>query len=211
MYSDPQARFLPAAKELHPGTFSQIARLATSLAATAISGFCACRKMRQRTENYFMAPTRKKRRPRQSGGRRPMTRGMLLPLPAATSRRRSLEHHLALAALRAGNCDIQLIGRLFRAVYVAYFVHEALNGQHSLAPFRTSEAALQAIATRIKAGGGWSLPESDHRVLEHVLSLHDEQLSTIPSHQIARADEQLNIFLANDALSPIAPDQDQDA
>jgi hypothetical protein len=139
-----------------------------------------------------------------------MMRDMLLPLPATISRRRSLEHHLALAALRAGNCNIELIGRLFRAVYLAYFVHKTLNGHRSLAPFRISEAALHAIAACIKTAGDWSLPEADGRVLEHVLSLHDEQLSTTPSHRIARADDQLNIFLATDALSPIAPDDDHD-
>lgn len=139
-----------------------------------------------------------------------MTRDMLLPLPATIWLRRSLEHHLALAALRSGNCNIELIGRLFRTVYLAYFIHETLNGRRALGPFRISEAALHAIAARIKAAGDWSLPEADGRTLAYVLSLHDEQLSTLPSHRIAQADEQLNIFLANDALSPIAPDDDHD-
>jgi hypothetical protein len=121
---------------------------------------------------------------------------MLLPLPATISRHRSLEHHLALAALLARNCNIELIGRLFRAVYLAYFVHETLTGHRSLEPFRTSEAALHAIAARIKTADEWSLSEADGQALEHVLSLHDEQLSTLPSHRIAQADEQLNIFLA---------------
>lgn len=152
-----------------------------------------------------MAPTPKPRKSRQPAGRRPLTRDMLLPLPATISRRRSLEHHLALAALRSGNCNIELIGRLFRTVYLAYFIHQALNSRRSVAAFRISEAALHAIATRIKAASDWSLPEADGRALAHVLSLHDEQLSTLPSHRIAQADEQLNIFLANDALSPIAP------
>ncbi|MBB5466845.1 hypothetical protein HDG32_002963 [Paraburkholderia sp. CI2] len=139
-----------------------------------------------------------------------MTRDMLLPLPATISRHRSLEHHVALAALRAGNCNIELIGRLFRAVYLAYFVHETLTGRRSLEPFRISEAVLHTVAARIKAAGDWSLPEADGRALECVLSLHDEQLSTLPSHRIAQADERLNIFLVTDALSPIAPDDDHD-
>lgn len=139
-----------------------------------------------------------------------MTRDMLLPFPATIWRRRSLEHHLALAALRSGNCNIELIGRLFRAVYLAYFIHETLNGRRSLGPFRISEAALHAIAARIKTADEWSLSEANGQALEHVLSLHDEQLSTLPSHRIAQAVEQLNIFFANDSLSPIASDNDQD-
>ncbi|WP_454872095.1 hypothetical protein [Paraburkholderia xenovorans] len=133
---------------------------------------------------------------------------MLLPLPATIWRHRSLEHYLAFAALRSGNCNIELIGRLFRTVYVAYFIHERLNGRRSLAAFRISEAALHAFAARIKAARNWSLTEADGRALAHVLSLHDERLSTLPSHRIAKADEQLNIFLSNDALSPVAPDDD---
>ncbi|MDQ0625844.1 hypothetical protein [Paraburkholderia graminis] len=104
---------------------------------------------------------------------------------------------------------MELIGRLFRTVYLAYFVHATLNGRHSLGPFRISEAALHAIAAHIKAGSDWSLAEAAGRALEHVLSLHDEQISTLPSHRIAQADEQLNVFLATDALSPIAPSDDQ--
>lgn len=139
-----------------------------------------------------------------------MTRDMLLPLPATIWRRRSLEHHLALAALRSGNCNMELIGRLFRTVYLAYFIHAMLNGRRSLGPFRISEAALHAIAVCIKAASDWSLGEADGRALEHVLSLHDEQISTLPSHRITQAEEQLNVFLATDALSPIAPNDYED-
>jgi hypothetical protein len=85
-----------------------------------------------------------------------MTRDMLLPLPATIWRRRSLEHHLAPAALRSGNCNVKLIGRLFRTVYLPYFVHATSNGRRSLWPFRISEAALHDIAVRIKAGSDWS-------------------------------------------------------
>ncbi|MFL9944196.1 hypothetical protein [Paraburkholderia graminis] len=95
-------------------------------------------------------------------------------------------------------------------MYLAYFVHATLNGPRSLGPFRISEAALHAIAARIKAANDWSLAEADGRALEHVLSRHDEQPSTLPSHRITQADEQLNVFLATDALSPIAPGDDQD-
>lgn len=76
--------------------------------------------------------------------------------------------------------------------------------------FRISEAALHDIAARIKTADEWSLSEAYGQALEHALSLHDEQLSTLPSHRIEQAVEQLNIFLANDALSSIASDNDQD-
>lgn len=140
--------------KVHPGLF--LGRHALPPLAAAACGSCACRKMCQLTENHSMAPTSKQRKPRQSGSRRPMTRDMLLPLPATIWRRRSLEHHLAPAALRSGNCNVKLIGRLFRTVYLPYFVHATSNGRRSLWPFRISEAALHDIAVRIKAGSDWS-------------------------------------------------------
>jgi hypothetical protein len=82
-------------------------------------------------------------------------------------------------------------------VYLAYFVHAALNGHRRISRCRIAEAALHAIAACVKAGGDGSLPEAYARALEHVLSLHDEQLATILSHRIAGADEQLNTSLAN--------------
>ncbi|WP_147394096.1 hypothetical protein [Paraburkholderia sp. BL23I1N1] len=133
---------------------------------------------------------------------------MLLPLPATISRDRTLGHHLALAALRAGNCNVELIGRLFRTLYIAYFVQEATSGPRDLAPFRISETALHSVAVCAKTGGGRPLSEADRRALEHVLLLHDEQLTAMPSHRIVEAEERLKRFLAADVLSPIAPDSD---
>lgn len=140
-----------------------------------------------------------------------MSRDMLLPLPATISRQRSLGHHLALATLQAGKGNVDLIGRLFRTLYIAYFVHEATNGRSGLVTFRISEAALHAVVVRARAGGEWSLSDADRRALEHVLLLHDEQLLAIPSHRILEAEERLNSFLATDAMSPIVSDDDRDA
>ena len=140
-----------------------------------------------------------------------MTREMLQPLPASISRDRSLGHHLALAALRSGNGSIELIGRLYRTLYIAYFIHEATDGRRDLAPFRISETVLQALAVRARTGDNLALSEPDGCALGHVLLLHDEQLAAIPLHRIVEAEERLKCFLATDALSPITPDDDRGA
>jgi len=134
-----------------------------------------------------------------------MTREMLLPLPANISRDRSLGHHLALAALQSGNGSVELIGRLFRTLYIAYFVYEATCGRRDLAPFRISETALQALAVRARTGDNLSVTEADGCALAHVLLLHDEQLAATPSHRVVEAEERLRCFLATEKMSPIAP------
>lgn len=119
--------------------------------------------------------------------------------------------YLALAALQAGNGNVELIGRLSRTLYITYFVHEGTNGRHDLAPSRISETALHAAAVRAKTGHGPSLSEAHERVIERVLLLHDEQLASTPSHQIVETEERLKCFLATDALSPLSPDDDGSA
>jgi hypothetical protein len=134
---------------------------------------------------------------------------MLLPLPASISRDRSLGHHLALVALRTGNGNVKLVGRLLRTLYIAYFVHEVSNGHHGLSPFRISDTALQANGVRARRGENLSLSAAEERAIEQVLLLHDDQLAAMPSHEIVGAEIRLKSFLATDTLSPIAPDDDR--
>lgn len=79
-----------------------------------------------------------------------MTRDMLLPLSAAVARRKSLEHHLALASLQAGNGTPDALSKVFQAIHLAYFVHEPTVGRHDLGQFRTAEAAVVECAVAIK-------------------------------------------------------------
>lgn len=54
---------------------------------------------------------------------------MLLPLSAAVVQRKSLQHHLALAALKSGHGNLDFVGRLFRAIYLAYFVQDTRDDE----------------------------------------------------------------------------------
>ena len=83
---------------------------------------------------------------------------MLLPLPVAKVRSMSLENHLALAAMRTGNGNVDQMSCLLKAVYLAYFLREATCDHCGMQAFRASEAALERSATRAQMGHKWTLP-----------------------------------------------------
>lgn len=155
-----------------------------------------------------MSRSSKSRKPGRSVNRVPLTKEMLLPIPIAIACDVSLENHLALVALRTGSGNLELIGRLFKAVFVSYFLHVEVNGCRDLERFRSAEAALHRSAIHTKAGQVCLLPDSDNGVLAQILTLHDQQLASLPSHLIVAARDRLNRFLMTDVLSPIAPEGD---
>ena len=127
---------------------------------------------------------------------------MLLPLPVAKVRSMSLENHLALAAMRTGNGNVNQMSRLLKAVYLAYFLREATCDHCDMHAFRASEAALERSATRAQMGHQWTLPEEDHRELAGILAVHDRQLLSVSAHQFGAAWERLQRFIDSDARSP---------
>lgn len=135
--------------------------------------------------------------------KRPMTKDMLLPLAESVARRTSLEHHLALATLRSGKGASDTVGRLFHAIYVAYFIHDATVGRADLDAFRAAEAVLHKCAVAAKVSGMYEISGDGGVAVEQVLAIHDRQLESIPRHVIENAQGRLNRFLATDDLSPI--------
>ncbi|HDR9759236.1 TPA: hypothetical protein ACK3Q6_005596 [Burkholderia cepacia] len=128
---------------------------------------------------------------------------MLLPLAAAVARKKSLEHHLALASLQSGNGTPDALSKIFQTIYLAYFVHEATVGRHDLDQFRVAEAAVVECAVAGKKTGVFEIPAAGRAAVEHVLLMHDQQLASVPAHVIATAHVRLAQFVANDKLSPI--------
>ncbi|MDF3086380.1 hypothetical protein [Burkholderia sola] len=133
-----------------------------------------------------------------------MTKDMLLPLPAAAARKRSLEHHLALALLQSGNGTSDAVSKVFQTIYVAYFVHEATVGRHDLEQFRVAETAVVACAVTAKKTGAFEIPTDGRTAVESILLMHDQQLTNVPAHVIATAHVRLAQFIATEKLSPIA-------
>jgi hypothetical protein len=132
-----------------------------------------------------------------------MTRAMLLPLPASNARAMSLENHLALVAMRGADGNAELMVRLLRTFYLSYFLHEAVHGRTELQPFREVEAVLLHSVSRGERNEGWALSPADSAILGNVLTLHDQQLASIPVHVLEVARVRLQRFAASDLDSPI--------
>ena len=72
--------------------------------------------------------TGKKRKPARPGAiRKPLSKSLLLPMPAQSARELSLAHHLALAACRSDSGNRYQINELVRSVYMAYFLVDHNN------------------------------------------------------------------------------------
>jgi hypothetical protein len=67
-----------------------------------------------------MANQPRKRQPASRRATPPLTRTLLLPMPAATARACSLENHLSLVALRQSLGNLALAGRLLKIVCLGY-------------------------------------------------------------------------------------------
>jgi hypothetical protein len=134
-----------------------------------------------------MANKPRKRKPASRRATPPLTRAMLLPTHAATTRACSLANHLALAALRRGQGNLELVGRLLKTVYLTYLVGGAGQGWADVEPFLTAEVALTASMMRARSDDRWRVDEADCASLETILALHDTQLASVPVHVIETA------------------------
>ncbi|CAE6862706.1 hypothetical protein R75465_07753 [Paraburkholderia aspalathi] len=141
----------------------------------------------------------------RKGGRKPLTKEMLLPLPVAKVRAMSLENHLALVAMHNGNGNDNQMSCLLKVVYLAYFLHDGEPGQTGIEVFRAAEAVLERSVTRAENRLGWSLPDDDHALFQGILALHDRQLDAVPAHLFTAAWERLQRFANSDAQSPLPP------
>ncbi|MGK8200425.1 hypothetical protein [Burkholderia cepacia] len=133
-----------------------------------------------------------------------MTKDMLLPLSASVARKKSLEHHLALASLQSGNGTPDALSKVFQTINLAYFVHEATVGRHDLDQFRMAEAAVVDCAVAGKKTDIFEIPGEGRVAVEHILLVHDQQLASVLAHVIGTAHVRLAQFVADDKLSPIA-------
>ncbi|CAM2197189.1 Fis family transcriptional regulator [Paraburkholderia kururiensis] len=127
---------------------------------------------------------------RHSARKKPLTREMLLPLPLATTRALSLENHLALVAIRSGNGEADHISCLLKVVYLAWFMLDK-SALDERALLRHAEHVLDRSMTSAEHGAQWTLPHDDYVVIEQILTLHDRQLASLPSHRYALAWKQL--------------------
>ncbi|KWN16836.1 hypothetical protein WT83_14115 [Burkholderia territorii] len=109
----------------------------------------------------------------------------------------SLEHHLALVALRTGQPSVDIIARLFNAIGAARFLHEAAHGQETPEQSRFEQAwrVLLECSNRMREGRPAAMNEADLVDLQKLVLLHDEQMATTPVHQLLAARHRLGHWL----------------
>ncbi|MFM0557379.1 hypothetical protein P0D69_41505 [Paraburkholderia sediminicola] len=130
-----------------------------------------------------------------------------MPLPVAGARAVSLENHLALVAMRSGHGNPDVMSCLLKSVYLACFLHEAVHGHIGLEPFREAEGALTRCVMQAELSEEWLLPDDENTILARILTLHDQQLASMPAHLVTAARERLYRFIASDVGSPIPPER----
>jgi hypothetical protein len=133
----------------------------------------------------------------------PLTKSALLPMPAHSARELSLAHHLALAACRSDSGNRHQINELVRSVYMAYFLQRMGFGDMPFECYEHAEAAFENALAVAAISARWIISEQDAPVIEHLLALHDQQLSEAPMHRVAEAEKQLRQFLAGTGVSPL--------
>lgn len=126
----------------------------------------------------------------------------LLPPTLESVRAHSLRNHLALAALRAGSGNGHLLSDLIRALYLAWYLHEAGFGTVRHAFFPEAAKALESSAARATADDVWQVSPDEAAILERLLALLDEQLASTPVGVMLGAQRRLLRFATSDRKTP---------
>jgi hypothetical protein len=116
---------------------------------------------------------------------KPLGREMLLPLRAQKARALSLEYHLALSVLAAGDGSFDQAATLLQAIWHARFLagREDVNVVHLAA----AESALDAMSSRVDAGEAWTVNGAEHTTIARGLSIHDQLTAREPYHRFVAA------------------------
>ncbi|WP_175776771.1 hypothetical protein [Burkholderia anthina] len=105
--------------------------------------------------------------------------------------------------MQTGSGTADATAKVFQTIYIAYFIHETTVGRQDLDPFRIAEAAVVECAVAGKKTGAFEIPASGRADVEHILLMHDQQLTNVPAHAIASAHVRLAQFITTEKLSPI--------
>ena len=117
----------------------------------------------------------------------PLTRDMLLPIPADVARDLSLQNHMALVALRQGEGSADLARELLVTVYWTYFASDACAIDELWDTFVAAEHAAKLSLKSAGLTAGWKLDDAYCRSLESILRIHDTHLSSLPLYKLERA------------------------
>ncbi|GLU33275.1 hypothetical protein WKR88_24660 [Trinickia caryophylli] len=126
-----------------------------------------------------------------------------LTLPIGKVRALSIEHHTALAILRAGRGSADAAACLLRTVSLAYLIEKLERARARPRPYRKAEILLERCVVEAEHSGKWCLPEEYVPPVAQILAVHDAQLARVPPPVYAEAWERFARVVAGNHGSPI--------
>ncbi|MFM0223890.1 hypothetical protein [Paraburkholderia dipogonis] len=148
-----------------------------------------------------MSQNRKKRPPGNQARRKPLGKAKLLPHTTTYVREQSLRWHLALAAFQAGKGNGELLAKLAKALYLAWYLQQAGFGALEHDVYLDAERILDAAA-RSASKDIWLIAATDCAPITRLLDLHEQQLQTAPVFAVDEAESRVVRFGQSDKQSP---------
>jgi hypothetical protein len=148
-----------------------------------------------------MSQNRKKRPTGNQVRRKPLGKAKLLPHTTTYVREQSLRWHLALAAFQAGKGNGELLAKLVKALYLAWYLQQAGFGALERDLYLDAERILDAAA-RSASEDIWLIAAADCASITRLLDLHEQQLQTAPVFAVDEAESRVVHFGRSDKRSP---------
>lgn len=148
-----------------------------------------------------MSQNRKKRPTGNQARRKPLGKAKLLPHTAQYVREQSLRWHLALAAFQAGKGNGELLAKLVKALYLAWYLQQAGFGALERDRYLEAERILDAAA-RGASRNIWLIAPADCAPITRLLDLHEQQLQTAPVCAVDEAESRVVRFGKSEKRAP---------
>ena len=148
-----------------------------------------------------MSQNRKKRPTGNQTRRKPLGKTMLLPHTVTYVREQSLCWHLALAAFQTGKGNGDLLVKLVKALYLAWYLQQAGFGAAERELYLEAERILDAAA-RSARNDIWLIAAADCAPITRILDLHEQQLLAAPVFAVGEAESRVVRFGKSDKRAP---------
>jgi hypothetical protein len=129
------------------------------------------------------------------GGRAPLSKSMLLPLPRKVIDDLSLRYHMTLRLLSSEVATEFDFANLSQLVHLTLMLVEEGVGEGEPVMFEAAQKAIDACSARAKQLGHYRLEGAEYSAFAAVLTLHDSQLGICSVHKLDRANERLHALL----------------
>jgi len=144
----------------------------------------------------------KSKKPKSTSQALRLSRSDLLPTSPSIARSISLRNHMALAALKNGQGNLDLAGELLKTLYWMFYLSDDTTVQEQKDNLLAAEKALKSSIVRAAETDTWALNETDALHIAELLRLHDNQLSSLPVHRLEKAKRRLQKLLAENEGFP---------